>query len=94
MTHVALKEKVAQELGVAWASAVRADSGDSVGHYYMHLCLAHLAESIERHGFLQHGNDEVLEKGNRDVKHFRDMSFKEGNSAANKLPQTQKRNRK
>eukprot|EP00965_Chrysotila_dentata_P213521 6187667-Pleurochrysis_carterae.AAC.4 len=43
---------------------------------------------------IQHGNDEVLEKANRDVKYFRDMSFKGGNSAANKLPQKQKRNRK
>eukprot|EP00965_Chrysotila_dentata_P115409 3814117-Pleurochrysis_carterae.AAC.1 len=83
------------KLGAAWASAVRAHSGDSVGHYYMHLlCFAHLAELIERLGYLQHGNDKVLEKGNRDVKHFRDMSFKGGSSAQNKKEQKQKRSRK
>eukprot|EP00965_Chrysotila_dentata_P124624 4119528-Pleurochrysis_carterae.AAC.1 len=49
---------------------------------------------IEGLGCLQHWNDEVLEKGNRDDKRFRDMSIKGGSSAANKKKLKQKRSRR
>eukprot|EP00965_Chrysotila_dentata_P153595 5076630-Pleurochrysis_carterae.AAC.4 len=45
-------------------------------------------------GYLPHGNDEVLEKSNRDLKNFRDLFFKGGSRTANKLPQKQKRQRR
>eukprot|EP00965_Chrysotila_dentata_P242910 6205123-Pleurochrysis_carterae.AAC.1 len=88
------KATAASEKGRAWATAVRTHCGDSVGHYYMHVAFAHLDELLLRHGHLQHGNDEVFEKGNRDVKQFKAMAYTGGSSAANKQKQVQKRRRK
>jgi hypothetical protein len=48
----------------------------------MHQSYAHLQETIERHGPMQHGNDEVLERGNLTMKHFRGMTYKGGSSTA------------
>ena len=40
------------------------------------------SDRYTRHGPLQHGNDEVLERGNLTMKHFRGLTFKGGDSAA------------
>ena len=88
------KGAAAQDKGAVWAQALRAHSGDSVGHYYCHLAFAHFEELIVANGHCDHGNDEVLEKGNRTVKSYRDMSFKGGSSAAGKAKQKQRRWRK
>ena len=77
--------------GRAWATAVRSHSGDTVGHYYMHIAFAHAEELILEHGPLQHGNDEVLEKGNHTMKQFRDMSYRGGSSEADAPPIIQRR---
>jgi hypothetical protein len=53
-----------------------------VGHYYMHQSYSHLEEQITRHGPLQHRNDEVLERGNLTMKHYRGLTFKGGDSSA------------
>jgi hypothetical protein len=44
------------------------------------VAFTHLKELIVEHGHLQTGNDEVLEKGNRDMKRFRDMTYWGGDS--------------
>ena len=75
------RAETGQKKGASWATALRAHSNNGVGHYYMHLSFAHLKELIKEHGHLQHGNDEVLEKGNRDMKRFRDMTFWGGGSS-------------
>ena len=46
-----------------------------------HVAFAHLRELVVEHGHLQAGNDEVLEKGNRDMKRFRDMTYWGGDSS-------------
>ena len=71
----------AQELGAAWTVAARAHVGNHMRHYYNHIVFAHLAELVRRHGNLQCGNDEILEKGNRDVKDDKRLTFKGGSSA-------------
>ena len=70
----------AQELGAAWTVAGRAHVGNHMRHYYNHIVFAHLAELIHLHGNLQSGNDEILEKGNRDVKDDKKLTFKGGAS--------------
>lgn len=77
----AAKGKIAQELGADWAVATRKHTNGTVGYYYSHLAFAHFAEPIEEHGHLQHGNDEVLEKGNCEMKRFRDMCYDGGDSS-------------
>jgi hypothetical protein len=42
----------AQKMGAAWATSLRAHSNNGVGHYYMHLCYAHLEELIVEHDHL------------------------------------------
>lgn len=69
-------------MGGAWAIALRAHGNESCGHYYSHVCFAHLEELINEHNHFQCGNDEVLEKGNRDMKRFRDMTWWGGDSSA------------
>eukprot|EP00965_Chrysotila_dentata_P116526 3851630-Pleurochrysis_carterae.AAC.1 len=88
------KANSANEKGKAWAMAIRTHCGDSVGHYYMHVAFAHLKELLISHGHLQHGNDEVLEKGNRDVKRFRGMVYMGGSSAKDHEKQILTRYRK
>ena len=61
--------------------ALRKHGNESCGHYYSHVSLAHLEELVVEHGHLQAGNDEVLEKGNRDMKRFRDMTYWGGDSS-------------
>ena len=78
----AVRAPVAGKVGRTWAIRLRAHAGGLVGHYYMHQAFAHLEECIRRHGPLQHGNDEVLERGNLTMKHFRGLTFKGGSSAA------------
>jgi hypothetical protein len=90
----AKRAKAAAVCGRAWATAIRTHSGDTVGHYYMHVAFAHLEELVLKHGPLQHGNDEVLEKGNHTMKKFRDMSYRGGNSSADAAPIYQQRYRK
>ena len=68
----------AQELGAAWTVAARAHVGNHMRHYYNHVVFAHLAELVRLHGNLQSGNDEILEKGNRDVKDDKRLTFKGG----------------
>ena len=68
----------AQELGAAFTVAIRAHAGNAMRHYYNHVVFAHLAELIELHGNLQSGNDEILEKGNGDVKHDKRLAFRGG----------------
>ena len=70
----------AAKVGRAWAVALRVHAGALVGHYYMHQAYAHLQETIEKHGPMQHGNDEVLERGNLTMKHFRGLTYKGGSS--------------
>ena len=77
----AVRAEAAQAKGAAWATACRAHANNGVGHYYMHLAFAHLQELILEHGHLQTGNDEVLEKGNRDMKRFRDLTYWGGESS-------------
>ena len=47
------------------------------------------------HGHLQQGNDEQLEKGNRDMKNFKELTYFGGNSSkeeqARKVTQTRYR---
>ena len=50
----------------------------------MHVAKAHLGELIKEHHHPQVNNDEVLEKGNRDMKRFRDMTFWGGSSKLGK----------
>eukprot|EP00965_Chrysotila_dentata_P237326 6201833-Pleurochrysis_carterae.AAC.1 len=57
-----------QAKGVAWVVALRAHSGNSVAFNYMHLSAAHLGELIVRHGMLERGDDEILERDNRTAK--------------------------
>ena len=78
----AVRAPAAGKVGRTWAIRLRAHAGGLVGHYYMHQAFAHLVEQIETHGPLQHGNDEVLERGNLTMKHFRGLTFKGGNSSA------------
>ena len=61
-----------------WTEAIRAHSGNVMRHYYNHLVFAHLEELIEVHGSLQSGNDEILEKGNGDVKNDKRLTYKGG----------------
>ena len=70
-----MQGKKAAVYGRSWANALRSHSNGQVGHYYSHVAFAHFQELIEEHGHLMQGNDEVLEKGNRDMKRFRDMTF-------------------
>ena len=72
---------MAQAKGTAWAAALRKHSNGTCGHYYGHLAFAHFEELIIEHGPFQHGNDEILEKGNLDMKRYRNMSFHGGNSS-------------
>ena len=60
--------KKAAVYGRSWANALRSHSNGQVGHYYSHVAFAHFQELIEEHGHLMQGNDEVLDKGNRDMK--------------------------
>ena len=83
----------AQKKGAGWALSLRVVAGGATGHYYMHLAFAHLKELIQLHGQLQHGNDEVLERGNLTIKNLRDMTFKGGDSADDAAPMTQTRYR-
>jgi hypothetical protein len=62
------RAKTAQTKGSAWAIAMRAHCNGTSGHYYSHVAFSHLKEIILEHANLQHGNDEVLEKGNRNMK--------------------------
>ena len=73
--------KAAHVLGAAWTVAARAHAGNSMRHYYNHIVFAHLHELIALHGNLQCGNDEILEKGNRDVKDDKRLTFKGGCSS-------------
>ena len=66
----------AQKLGAQWASNIRAHATESLGHYYMHLCAAHLEELILLTGNMQSGNDEILEAGNYTMKKYRDLTWK------------------
>eukprot|EP00965_Chrysotila_dentata_P110903 3665342-Pleurochrysis_carterae.AAC.1 len=51
----------------------------------MHQHFAHpAAELSERLGEVQHVNDKILEKSNRDVNNLRNMSSKGGGGAENK----------
>ena len=70
----------AQELGALWTVAARAHVGNHMRHYYNHIVFAHLAELVRLHGNLQSGNDEILEKGNIDVKDDKRLTFKGGKS--------------
>ena len=74
--------KEAQMLGSQWARNIRAHATDSLGHYYMHLCAAHLEELILQNGNLQNGNDEILEAGNYTMKKYRDMSWRGSGACA------------
>ena len=60
---------------------MRKHANGACGHYYSHLAYAHLQELINEHGHLQQVNDEVLEKGNRDMKRFRDLTYWGGDSS-------------
>ena len=64
------------------ATSLRKHGNESCGHYYSHLAFAHLKELMREHHHFQAGNDEVLEKGNRDMKRLRDMTFWGGDSSA------------
>ena len=75
------KGEAAALKGSVWAVALRKHGNESCGHYYSHVAFAHLKELIVEHGHLQSGNDEVLEKGNRDMKRFRDMTYWGGDSS-------------
>ena len=77
-----VRAPAAGKVGRTWATRLRAHAGGLVGHYYMHQAYAHLEECIALHGPLQHGNDEVLERGNLTMKHFRGLTFKGGDSSA------------
>ena len=92
-TERAARGKKAAVYGRAWANALRSHSNGQVGHYYSHVAFAHLEELIVEHGHLMQGNDEVLEKGNRDMKRFRDMTYWGGDSSKTAQSQnvTQKR---
>ena len=72
---------MAQAKGTAWAAALRKHSNGTCGHYYGHLAFAHFEELILEHGPFQHGNDEILEKGNLDMKRYRNMSYHGGDSS-------------
>ena len=72
---------MAQKKGAAWAAALRKHSNATCGHYYGHLAFAHMEELILEHGPFQHGNDEILEKGNLDMKRYRNMSYHGGDSS-------------
>ena len=72
---------IAQKKGAAWAAALRKHSNATCGHYYGHLAFAHMEELILEHGPFQHGNDEILEKGNLDMKRYRNMSYHGGDSS-------------
>ena len=74
--------KEAQMLGSQWARNIRAHATDSLGHYYMHLCAAHLEELILQNGNLQNGNDEILGAGNYTMKKYRDMSWRGSGACA------------
>eukprot|EP00965_Chrysotila_dentata_P215616 6188877-Pleurochrysis_carterae.AAC.2 len=54
--------------GRAWASAMRAHSGESMAFTYTHMSAAHLKELIVRHGMLERSEDEILERDNRTAK--------------------------
>ena len=84
-----------QQKGTAWADALRKHANGACGHYYGHVAFAHLEELINEHGNLQPVNDEVLEKGNRDMKRFRDLTYWGGDSskAAQETTVMQKRYR-
>ena len=69
------RSDTAQTKGAAWATSLRVHCNGTSGHYYSHVAFAHLKEIVEEHGNMQHGNDEVLEKGNRNMKRFRDMTY-------------------
>ena len=77
----AAHSSAAQKKGTIWAETLRRHSNGSVGHYYSHVAFAHLEELLEEHGHLQPVNDEVLEKGNRDMKRFRDLTYHGGDSS-------------
>ena len=83
----------AGKAGRAWAVGLRAHAGGLVGHYYMHQAYIHVEESILLHGPLQHGNDEVLERGNLTMKHYRGLTFKGGSDAAGAKDMVQTRYR-
>ena len=70
-----------QQKGATWANALRKHANGACGHYYSHLAYAHLQELINEHGHLQQVNNEVLEKGNRDMKRFRDLTYWGGDSS-------------
>ena len=72
---------IANRKGRAWANSLRKHSNGTCGHYYMHLAFEHLGELIEEHAPFQHGNDAILEKGNLDMKRYRDMTFHGGDSS-------------
>jgi hypothetical protein len=89
----AKRAPAAGRVGRVWATRLRAHAGGLVGHYYMHQAFAHVEECILLHGPLQHGNDEVLERGNLTMKHFRGLTFKGGDSSAAAIDMVQTRYR-
>ena len=89
----AVRAPAAGKAGRTWAVRLHAHAGGLVGHYHMHQAYAHLEECILLHGPLQHGNDEVLERGNLTMKHYRGLTFKGGDSAASAEAMVQTRYR-
>ena len=89
------RKKLAAEPCRRWANSLRKHCNGATGHYYMHIAFAHIDEITEEHGHWQTGNDEVLEKVNRDMKRFRDMTWFGGDSSktakATKVKQTRYR---
>mmetsp|Transcript_53378 Transcript_53378/g.116381 ORF Transcript_53378/g.116381 Transcript_53378/m.116381 type:complete len:81 (+) Transcript_53378:638-880(+) len=63
-----------QAKGRAWASAMRAHSGESVDFNYMHMSAAHFEELIVRHGMLERSDNEILERNNCTAKRIKQTS--------------------
>ena len=75
-----IRAKTSSRKGRNWVAAIRTHANGEIGHFYCHIAYAHLEELVLEHGYLQTVNDEVLEKGNRDMKNFRDLTWWGGSS--------------